>query len=260
MKLFFLLDIIFLYLFKSNNCLNVCQDQFNDSSPPVRNKHIVGVTQPVAPRKRAVRKFLFTHFPRERRSVHRTLLLTFGGDGAASGTPMRRIFARHVTLPITTCHRTPAEIDKFTILFPIPTVKWTFKVISLWSVVRTTTDPFLGHQNTHRCRRTPVPLELNPPFVCTQLFFKLNTAVNLSFELVSKHHPHLWEHKWAHIRFLRKPTAKIPPPMPSLDVFSNTIMKINPAQWWLKCIQTREKSSFVESTFGSAPINNYGRG
>lgn len=82
------------------------------SSPPVRNKDVVGVTQAVAAGQRAVRKFLFTAIPGEGRSVHGAFLLPLGGDGAASGAAMRRVFTRHVALTITTCHRAPGARER----------------------------------------------------------------------------------------------------------------------------------------------------
>lgn len=82
----------------------------------MRNEHVVGVTQAVAAGQRAVRKFLFTSIP-EGRSVHGALLLPLGGDGATSGAAMRRVFTRHVALPVTTCHRAPGARERKYIIY-----------------------------------------------------------------------------------------------------------------------------------------------
>lgn len=92
----------------------------------MRNENVVGVTQAVAAGQGAVREFLLTAIPGEGRSVQGALLLPLGGDGAASGAAMRRVFTRHVALTVTTCHRAPGARERqYIFTMPLTTGQYT---------------------------------------------------------------------------------------------------------------------------------------
>ena len=71
------------------------------------DKHIVGVSEAIAPWQGTVWQLLLTRLPGKSQSIDGGLLLSLGSKGTAPSTAMGCIFARCMALPITPNYWTP---------------------------------------------------------------------------------------------------------------------------------------------------------